>query len=137
MSPLMTLGVSQFLALCTKFLVSHCRISPVSPPLWFFGSLSLLFGVLFFVDGDILVPITCLSLTIIMGVLQFSFCSCSLPGHMVRATKMLADVKEHCSTILHGFSLFHIDISTHVFEHLRENLIHHCIVNLECITLVV
>ena len=56
---------------------------------------------------------------------------------MVRAKEMFEDVKEHCSTILHASSLFHIDKSVHVCEHLREHLIHHHIVNLECISLVV
>ena len=50
---------------------------------------------------------------------------------------MLMDIKEHSLTILCGSSLFHIDKSIHVCKHLRENLIHHCVVNLECIGLVV
>ena len=49
--------------------------------------------VLFFVEDDIFVPVPCLSLTIIMGVLQLSFCIYGLPGHMVRAKKLLMDVE--------------------------------------------
>ena len=88
-------------------------------------------SMLFFVEGDILVPILHLSLTIIMGVLQLSFCICGLPGHMVRAKKTLVDIKEHSLTVLCSFSLLHIDKSIHVCDHLRENLVHHCIVNLD------
>ena len=93
-------------------------------------------GMLVFVEGKILVPIPCLSLTITVGILQLSFCFCSLPGHMVRAKKMLVNIKVHCSTVLCCFSLFHIDISIHVCEHLLKNLVHHGIVDLECINLV-
>ena len=76
--------------------------------------------------GNILVTIPCLSLIIIMGVLQLSFYICVLHGHMIRAEKMLIDIKLNCLTVLHGLSLFHIDNSVGVCEHLRENLIHHC-----------
>ena len=92
---------------------------------------------LFFVEGNILVPVSHLSLAIIMVVTLLSFCICSLPGHIDRAKKLLMDVKEHSSTILHGFSAFCIDNSVHVYEHLKENLMSHCIVNVECISLVV
>ena len=94
-------------------------------------------GMLFFVEGNILAPIPCLSLIIIMVVLQLTFCICSLPGCMIRAKKMLVDVKEHSLTVLHGSSLFHIDKFIHVNKYLGEYLIHHCVVNLECISLVV
>ena len=56
---------------------------------------------------------------------------------MVRVKKMLVDIKVHCLTILCCFSLFHIDISIHVCEHLRENLMNHNNVNPECINLVI
>ena len=60
-----------------------------------------------------------------------------VPGHMVRAEKMLMDIEEHSLTILPGLLLFHIDKCIHVSEHLRETLVHHCIANLECISLVI
>ena len=56
---------------------------------------------------------------------------------MVRAEKTLVYIKYHSSTILCASSLFHIDTCICVSEHLREHLIHHHIVNLECIGLVV
>ena len=90
---------------------------------------------LLFMECNILVPIPCHSLTIIMEVLQLSFCFCCLPDHMVRTKKMLVDVKDYCGTVLCPISLFHVDISIHVCEHLRENLIHQGIVNLERINL--
>ena len=91
---------------------------------------------MFVVEDDKLVPIPCLSLTIIVGVLQLSFCFCGLPCHVVRAKKMHMDIKVHCLTVLCCFSLFHLDISVHVCEHLKENLMHQGIANLECINLV-
>ena len=42
----------------------------------------------------------------------------------------------HCSTVWHTFSLFHINISIHVCEHHRKDLIHQGIVNLEFINLI-
>ena len=77
------------------------------------------------------------SLTIIVGVLQLSFCLCGLSGYMIRTKKSVMDVEEYCSTILHPISMFHVDISMHVHEHLLENLIHQGIAVLEYITLVV
>ena len=56
---------------------------------------------------------------------------------MVRAKKLLVDVKKQSSFIVHPFSLFYIDISICVHEHVREDLIHQCIVDLEFITLMV
>ena len=50
---------------------------------------------------------------------------------MVRAKKMLMNIKMHCSTALQPFSLFHIDMSINVHELLREKVIPHGIVNLE------
>ena len=94
-------------------------------------------GMLFFVEGNILVPIPCLSLTIKIKILQLFFCICGLPDHMDRAKKMLVDVKDHSSTILHASFLFQIDKCIHVREHHSKHLIHHLVVNLECIGLVV
>ena len=70
-------------------------------------------GLLYFVEGDILVLIF-VSLAIMMGVLQLSFCFCSLPDHMVRAKKMLMNDEVRYSTILRCFTLFCIDVSTSV-----------------------
>ena len=55
---------------------------------------------------------------------------------MVRAEMMLTDVKVHCSTILHCFPLFHMNMRICVSEHLRKNLIHHRIINFEYINLI-
>ena len=56
---------------------------------------------------------------------------------MVRAQKMLVDIKENSATVLYASSLFHINKSVGVSDHLREHLIHHHIVNLECISVVI
>ena len=63
-------------------------------------------GMMFFVECNLLVPILCFPLTIIVEGLQLSFCFCSLPGNMIRAKKLLIDIKEHCSTILCTFLCF-------------------------------
>ena len=79
---------------------------------------ALHYCVLFLVECNIRVPISSFLCTIIMRVLQLSFCFCSLPGHIVRAKKLLLDVKEHSSIILHTLYLFYIYISVHVCENL-------------------
>ena len=94
-------------------------------------------GMLLFVDCDIFVSISSFPLTIIVRSLQLSFCFCGLPGHMARPKKLLMDANEYCLIILCLVSLFHIDISICVCDHLSEYLIHQGIVDLECITLVV
>ena len=57
-----------------------------------------------------------------------------LAGHMVRANKLLIDIKKN-STILHTLHLFDLNIGIDVHEDHQENLIHQGIVDLECITL--
>ena len=77
---------------------------------------ALNYCVLFLVECVMLAPIQSFLLTIRVKVLQLSFCS--LPGHMVRAEKLLMDIKEHYSTILHTLPLFHVNICIHVHEYL-------------------
>ena len=55
---------------------------------------------------------------------------------MVRAKKILVDVKVHCLTVRHTLPLFHVNICIHVNEFLQENLIHQCNVNLLYVTLI-
>ena len=52
-------------------------------------------GKLFSVECHVLVPILPFPLIIIVRGLQLSFCFCGLPGHMVRAKKLLLDVKDY------------------------------------------
>ena len=55
---------------------------------------------------------------------------------MVMAKKLLMDIQECSSIILHTLPLLHACLCINVHEDLQEDLIHQENVNLECITLI-
>ena len=84
---------------------------------------ALHYCVLFFAESDVIVLMPSAVLTIIVSVLQLSLCNCVLPGHIVRAKKMLMNVEVHSLTVQASHTLFYINICINVCKDHWDSMI--------------
>ena len=92
-------GVSYWLLRSMLESPSMETVSDHSPVVYFTVAISFMalhYGVLRFVQGDIIVLIPISFLAIIMKVLPFLLCICCMPGHVIRAKESYVDAFLDC-----------------------------------------